>query len=268
MNELMLGTHGPVRLRRYDAADTSAFHGSKRKASKESERLVAELDRLQELLYASHQHSLLIILQGLDTAGKDGTIRHVFEGVNPQGVRVAKFERPTPIESDHDFLWRVHAQVPGRGEIAIFNRSHYEDVLAARVDRTVARKVWERRYRAINEFEWMLSREGTTVLKFFLHVSRKEQGERLRERWKDPTKHWKLRRSDLVERKAWPRYTRAIEETLDRTNTSWAPWYLVPSDLRWFRDWAVVRTIVHTLRGFHLKWPPLAPGLKTSQLPR
>ena len=260
--------HAKVRLSRCDPADTSAFHGSKRRAVLESSRLLDKIERLQELLYACHQRSVLIVLQALDTGGKDGTIRHVFQGVNPQGVRVARFRVPTPSEADHDFLWRVHPQTPEKGEIVIFNRSHYEDVLAARVGRLVPRAKWGQRYRAINEFERMLTEEGTTILKFFLHISEEEQRRRLTARLDDPTKHWKFSAEDLAARKHWSEYTRAVEEMLERTSTRWAPWQLIPSNKKWFRNWAVSTVLAETLESFRLKWPALPPDLKSVLVPR
>jgi PPK2 family polyphosphate:nucleotide phosphotransferase len=257
-----------VRLDRFDAADVSAYHGSKRNALAESQDLIERLDRLQELFYACHCGSVLVVLQALDTGGKDGTIRRVFEGVNPQGVRVARFQRPTANEAAHDFLWRVHSQTPGKGEIVIFNRSHYEDVLAARVDKLVPKEVWKARYREINEFERTLVHEGTTVLKFFLHISEAEQRRRLEKRLADPTKHWKFSESDVGERAKWSDYTVAIEEMLERTSTFWAPWRLIPADKKWFRDWAVSKVLVTTLEGMKLKWPPLPKGLKSVAIPR
>jgi PPK2 family polyphosphate:nucleotide phosphotransferase len=256
------------RLDRQDPADTSAFRGSKDDAVAATQKLLERLESLQELLYASRQRGLLVVLQGLDTAGKDGTIRRVFEGVNPEGVRVAQFRQPTPLEADHDFLWRVHPCVPARGEMVIFNRSHYEDVLAARVDRTVPKKIWKTRYDAINGFERMLTNEGTTVLKFFLHISAKEQRKRLKERLADPTKHWKFSRADLAERPRWPQYVPAIDEMIRRTSTARAPWYVVPANKKWFRDWTVASVLVATLEGFHLQWPPLPKGLRSVRIPR
>jgi PPK2 family polyphosphate:nucleotide phosphotransferase len=246
-----------VHLAKLDPADTSAVHGSKRKGLDASERLTKQLEHLQELLWADHRFALLIVLEGMDAAGKDGTIRHVFEGVNPEGVRVAHFGVPTAEEHDHDFLWRVHARTPAKGEIVIFNRSHYEDVLVSRAAKLVPKSVWKRRYRAINEFERTLAEEGTTVLKFFLHLSEDEQKRRLQARLDDPTKHWKFSASDVPSRGLWPAYQRAFEEMLYRTSTRWAPWYLVPSDKKWFRDWVVSNVLVETLAGFDLKWPPL-----------
>jgi PPK2 family polyphosphate:nucleotide phosphotransferase len=256
-----------VRLGRADPAATPGFPGPKARAVAETRRLTVELDRLQELLYANHSRAVLVVLQALDTGGKDGTIRRVFEGVNPQGVRVAQFRVPTPLEYDHDFLWRIHPQVPARGEIVVFNRSHYEDVLAARVDRKVPKSEWKERYRAINEFERTLTEEGTTVLKFFLHISAAEQRRRLEARLADPTKHWKFSRGDLSERARWSAYTSAFEEMLERTSTRRAPWYLVPANKKWYRDWAVASILVRTLAGFRLKWPALPKELRGLRIP-
>ena len=267
MNHLMIRPGIKVRLSRYDPADTSAFPGSKRHARKETDRLTKELDHLQELLYACHGDPLLVVLQGLDTGGKDGTIRHVFEGLNPQGVRVVRFQVPTPIEKDHDFLWRVHPGVPAKGEIVIFNRSHYEDVLAARVDRLATPKEWSSRYRAINEFERTLHEAGTTILKFFLLISPAEQRRRLQARLDDPTKHWKFSPADLTERDRWPLYTPAIEQMLERTSTPWAPWYLIPADKKWFRNWAVSKILVDALARRRMKWPSLPSDARTIRIP-
>ncbi len=256
------------RFRDADPRDTSSFAGPKSRALRELAQLSLDLDRLQELLYACRGRGLLVVLQGLDTAGKDGTIRRVFSGVNPEGVTVAKFGVPTSEEHRHDFLWRIHPHAPGKGEIVIFNRSHYEDVLAARVDGIVPRSVWKERYRAINEFERMLDREGTSVVKFFLHVSPEEQRRRIEARLADPTKHWKFSASDLTERAKWPQYLPAIEEMLRRTSTAWAPWFLVPSDKKWFRDWAVARILVDHLEELHLTWPALPPGFARARTVR
>ena len=255
-----------VRLAKVDPRDTSELRGGKRSAEAKLPGLRAELDRLQELFYADGRRGLLVVLQGMDTSGKDGTIRHVFEGVNPQGVHVGAFKTPTPEEQSHDFLWRIHPHAPAKGDIAIFNRSQYEDVLIARVHELVPKHVWSKRYRGINEFERELVDEGTTVLKFFLHISRDEQEERLRERLTDPTKHWKLSPSDARERSFWPQYTRAYEEMLARTTTAWAPWYIVPSDHKWFRNWLVSRVLVETLEAMDLRYPPPKVDLSTYKI--
>jgi PPK2 family polyphosphate:nucleotide phosphotransferase len=246
-----------VRLDRVDPGDTSAVHGSKRKALAECDRLTHRLEALQELLFANHGSSVLVVLEAIDGGGKDGTIRHVFEGVNPQGVRVAHFGVPTPEEAAHDFLWRIHPHTPAKGEIVIFNRSHYEDVLVPRAARLLPKPVWKQRYRSINEFERTLTKEGTVVLKFFLHISEAEQKRRLRARLDDPTKHWKFSSADLPTRALWPKYQAAFEEMLGRTSTPWAPWFVVPSDKKWFRDWAVLNVLVGALEALDLKWPAL-----------
>jgi PPK2 family polyphosphate:nucleotide phosphotransferase len=255
-----------VDLGKIDPDDTTGFSGVKDDGQKRLDRLREHLRSLQELLYAERGHALLIVLQGMDSAGKDGTIRRVFDGVNPQGVRVASFKRPTDVELAHDFLWRVHAQTPARGEMVLFNRSHYEDVLVTRVHGLISRDVWVRRYREINDFERMLTEEGTTVLKFFLHISRGEQKRRLKERLEDPTKHFKFREGDLLERKYWDDYQLAYQEALARTSTRWAPWTIVPSDRKWFRDLVVCERIVAALRGFHMRYPPLPKELRKAHV--
>ena len=252
-----------VELNRIDPSDTSGFDGVKNDGRKELERLTGRLTKLQELLYAEHKHSVLIVLQGTDSAGKDGTIRRVFEGVNPQGVRVASFKPPSVEELDHDFLWRVHEHVPARGEMVLFNRSHYEDVLVTRVHGLIKRPVWERRYREINDFERMLTEEGTTILKFFLHISRGEQKRRLKERLDDPSKHWKFREADLFDRGRWTAYREAYEEAISKTTTKWAPWHIVPSDRKWFRDLVVSDRIVTALEHLRMRYPPLPRHLRT-----
>jgi PPK2 family polyphosphate:nucleotide phosphotransferase len=256
----------PARLDRADPAGTLGFSGTKEDGLKRLEKLTSRLEQLQELLYAEHKHAILVVLQGMDSAGKDGTIRRVFSGVNPAGVRVASFKTPSVEESEHDFLWRVHAQVPARGEMVLFNRSHYEDVLYPRVHDLLPATVWEQRYRQINNFERLLTEEGTTVLKFFLHMSRREQKQRLKERLDDPTKHWKFREADIQERTQWSRYMEAYEEALSETSTRWAPWYVVPSDRKWFRDLFVSEHIVSTLEGFRMRYPALPKELRGTRV--
>jgi PPK2 family polyphosphate:nucleotide phosphotransferase len=209
------------------------------------------------LLYAEHKHKVLVVLQGMDSAGKDATIRKVFEGVNPEGVRVAHFGRPSEEETDHDYLWRAHKQVPGKGEIVIFNRSHYESVLVERVHKIAPEKVWKKRFQQINDFERMLAEEGTTIMKFFLHIDRDEQAKRFRDRLKDPTKHWKFSYLDYSERKYWNEYVRAYEDVLERTSTEVAPWYVVPSNHGWFRDLLVSQVILASLVGLDMQYPKL-----------
>ena len=244
-----------VDLSDVDPADSSEFKGGKREGLAEVNRLVSDLDALQELLYAEHRHKVLIVLQAMDTGGKDGTIRRVFEGVNPQGVRVASFKVPTPFEMDHDYLWRVHSEVPARGEIVIFNRSHYEDVLVVRVHDLVPPEVWKRRYEQINEFERMLAAEGTTILKFFLHITPAEQKKRLLARLKDETKQWKYNPADLKERELWRPYMHAYADVLSKTSTDYAPWHVVPGDRKWYRDWVVATILVDALKGLKMKYP-------------
>jgi PPK2 family polyphosphate:nucleotide phosphotransferase len=235
--------------------------GDKDKGEAKLAKLRQELDSLQSTLYAEHKHKVLVVIQAMDTAGKDGTIRSVFEGVNPQGVKVASFKVPTPLESDHDFLWRVHACVPGKGELVVFNRSHYEQVLVVRVHSLEPEAEWRAHYRQINEFERLLSETGTTILKFFLNISLKEQKDRLLERIDDPEKRWKFSPGDLPERKLWPEYMKAYEEAINQTSTEWAPWYVIPSNHNWVRNLAVASVIVDTMKKLDLKYPPAVEDL-------
>lgn len=244
-----------VDLGEWDADDKGHFEGGKAEGREQLEQLNRELEELQELLYAEHKHRMLIVLQAMDTAGKDGTIRHVFEGVNPQGVRVAGFKQPTPEELDHDYLWRVHKHVPGKGEIVIFNRSHYEDVLVVRVHSLVPEEIWSKRYEHITSFERLLADEGTTILKFFLHIDLDEQKERLQARLDQPNKRWKFDPGDLKERKLWPQYMEAYEDAISRTSTEWAPWYIVPANRKWYRNLVIGSAIVEMLRSLDMRHP-------------
>ena len=210
---------------------------------------------LQELLYAEHKQKLLVVLQAIDTGGKDSTIRHVFGDVNPQGTKVTNFKVPTPNELAHDYLWRVHPHTPGSGEIAIFNRSHYEDVLVVRVHNLVPKSVWQKRYQHINEFERLLAEEGTTILKFFLNISKTEQAERFLARLDRPHKRWKFNPGDLKERDYWEDYKHAFEDMLTHTSTPWAPWYVIPSDRKWYRNLAVAEIVVQKLQSLNMKFP-------------
>jgi len=216
--------------------------------------LSEELGELQQLLAAAQHHSLLIVLQGMDTSGKDGTIRHVMAHVNPLGCDVRSFKGPTTRERTHDFLWRVHRVVPGRGMISIFNRSHYEDVLVVRVHDLVPEKVWRRRYAAMNHFEHLLSQNDTIILKFYLHISSDEQERRLLARQEEQTKAWKLSSADWAEREYWDAYQEAYGEALARCSTEEAPWYIVPANHKWYRDVLVARTLVSTLRPYKKEW--------------
>jgi PPK2 family polyphosphate:nucleotide phosphotransferase len=239
-----------------DPDDTSSFDGGKAQGRIELARMTSELDALQEQLYADGGHRVLVVLQGMDTSGKGGTIRRVFQGVNPTGVRVASFKAPTHAELARDFLWRVHAEVPRDGELAIFDRSHYEDVLVVRVRELVPPRQWKDRYRHIRDFERMLADEGTLILKFFLHISKDEQRERLQARLDDPRKHWKFRIADLEERKRWDTYQDAYEAAIRETATPYAPWYVVPANRKWYRNLVICRTLVEALRGLGLSYPP------------
>ena len=250
-----------VELSAWDPEDQQLYDGNKKKGKKALLPLNRRLETLQELLYAENKHKLLVVLQGADTAGKDGTIRHVFEGVNPQGVKVASFKVPTPAELAHDYLWRVHQQTPGRGEIVIFNRSHYEDVLVVRVHNLVPVEVWQRRYEQINAFEAMLADEGTTILKFFLHISKEEQKKRLQDRLTDPEKQWKFSRGDLAERQHWDRYMEAYEVMLSKTSTVQAPWYIVPANRKWYRNLVVSQVILAALERLEMRYPEPESGL-------
>jgi len=244
-----------VDLRGWDPNDRSEYTGSKSEAKDRLDELNDELEKLQELLYAEHKHKILVVLQAMDTGGKDGTIRHVFDGVNPQGVKVAGFKVPTQEELDHDYLWRVHKHTPGKGEIVIFNRSHYEDVMVVRVHSLVSRDTWSRRYAQINDFERLLSEEGTTILKFFLYIDLEEQKERLQARLDTPEKRWKFSIGDLKERKLWSEYIHAYEDVLSKTSTEWAPWYIVPANRKWYRNLVVASTMVDTLRNLNMSYP-------------
>jgi PPK2 family polyphosphate:nucleotide phosphotransferase len=244
-----------VDLAGWDPNDKSACPITKREGRARIKELNRTLEELQELLYAEGRHKVLVVLQATDTGGKDGVIRHVFDGVNPQGVRVASFKKPTPQELAHDYLWRVHYQAPGRGEIVIFNRSHYEDVLVVRVHGLVPQEVWSKRYDQIVDFERMLWQEGTTILKFFLHIDAEEQRSRLQARLDRPDKRWKFNPADLKERELWGEYTRAYEEAIGRTSTEWAPWYVVPANRKWYRNLVIGTVIVEKLQGLNMRFP-------------
>jgi len=244
-----------VDLNRWDPEDTSALDGSEEEAEDRLVKLNRQLEDLQELLYAEGKRRLLVVLQAMDTGGKDGTIRHVFEGVNPLGVKVASFKVPTQEELGHDFLWRVHKQTPAKGEITIFNRSHYEDVLVVRVHQLVPPDVWRGRYDRINDFEQLLAEEGTTILKFFLHISKEEQKKRLQARLDERDKRWKFNVGDLKERRLWSAYMEAYVDALSKTSTQWAPWYIVPANHKWYRNLVVCTVIVETLKRLKMRWP-------------
>ena len=242
-----------VRLADFDPADTAGFH--KDEVAERLEKNVAKLADWHQRLFAESRRALLILLQGMDTSGKDGTIAHVMTGFNPQGCRVTAFKAPSPAELSHDFLWRVHQAVPARGEIGIFNRSHYEDVLIVRVHNLTPKDVWSRRYEQINAFERILAGNDVTILKFFLHISKDEQLERLRSRLDDPAKLWKFNPGDLAERKLWSRYVAAYEDALSRCSTDDAPWFIIPANKKWMRNLAVSQILLETLVHLNPKFP-------------
>ncbi len=246
---------GKIKLKDYDPNDSKLFDGNKKDGKEALQKLNAELELLQEQLYAEGKRRLLIVLQAMDTGGKDGAIRAVFEGVNPQGVKVASFKTPTPVELSHDYLWRVHQQIPGKGEIVIFNRSQYEDVLVVRVHNLAPEEVWSKRYQHIREFERLLADEGTTILKFYLHIDLEEQAERFLARVEDPTKQWKFNPGDLDERARWDDYMKAYEDMLNQTSTAWAPWYIIPSNKKWYRNWLISKIVIKTLKNLDMRYP-------------
>lgn len=231
------------------------FHDDRKQAEEEFKQLRDELVDLQAQIYAEDKHSLLVVFQAMDAGGKDSTIRKVFDGVNPQGVRVQSFKAPTKEELAHDYLWRVHKVVPKRGMVGVFNRSHYEDVLVVRVENLVPEPVWQKRYEQINEFEQLLSENGTKILKFFLHISPDEQKERFQDRLDDPSKHWKFSLDDLEKRKKWDVYMQAYEAALNNCTTECAPWHVIPADQKWYRNLVITRTIVETIRELDPQFP-------------
>ena len=250
-----------VDLKKHDPNDKSLFQIDKAEGKAHLQEMNKELESLQELLFAEGKHKLLIVLQAMDTGGKDGTIRHVFEGVNPQGVKVASFKVPTEEELAHDYLWRVHKHTPGKGEIVIFNRSHYEDVLVVRVHELVAEEIWSKRYEHICAFEKTLADEGTTILKFFLHIDLEEQKERLQARLDEPHKNWKFSKGDLKERKLWDQYMAAFEDALGKTSTEDAPWYVIPANRKWYRNLVISSIIIDKLKGLNMTYPEPEEGL-------
>ena len=255
----------PAHLHRRDPGDRLGL-SDKAQAVRVLEELHGRLRDLQARLWADRSMGVLVVLQSLDAGGKDGTIRSVFTGVNPQGVRVASFRAPTDAERAHDYLWRVHAEAPPAGEIVIFNRSHYEDVLAVRVHQLVPETRWRRRYRHIREFERMLVDEGVSIVKVHLHVSKDEQKKRLEERIADPAKRWKFRRGDLEDRARWHDYGDAYEEALTETSTDYAPWYVVPADHESVRNVVVARLLVDTLEQLNPRYPPGEAGIESMKI--
>ena len=244
-----------VRLAEVDASFTGE-HENHERAAKEIQSHVERMDKLQYLLYAGGEKSLLVVLQALDAAGKDGVIRHLFSGMNPQGTSVFAFKQPSKYEASHDFLWRAHLRTPGRGEVVLFNRSYYEDVLVVRVHELVEQSTWSKRYDAINDFETTLSANSTTILKFYLHISPEEQLSRFKERLDDPSRNWKISENDYTERKLWSQYIEAYEDVLTLTSTKHASWYIIPANHKWFRNLAVSQIVADTMDEMRLQLPP------------
>jgi PPK2 family polyphosphate:nucleotide phosphotransferase len=256
--KLMVPPDEKIKLAKFDPADTLDYENDHKTEAK-LEKTIKRLDELQDLLYAERKRALLVVLQGMDAAGKDGTVRHVMSGVNPQGCSVTSFKVPNSEELAHDFLWRIHKAVPEKGMIGIFNRSQYEDVLVVRVHNLVPKEVWKARYDEINRFERNLGENEVKILKFFLHISREEQQKRFRERLSDPRKKWKFSKADAAERKRWDDYITAYEAVLSRCSTEYAPWFIIPSDHKWFRNLAISRIIVETLEEFDMHYPKSPP---------
>jgi PPK2 family polyphosphate:nucleotide phosphotransferase len=259
LRSLLRVPQGGVDLAEYDTRATPGCPGGKAKALAETEQMRVRLAALQERLFAQSTagdpRCLLLVLQGMDTSGKGGTVKHVAAGLNPTGVRVTAFKAPTAEEAEHPFLWRIRKALPAPGEIGVFDRSHYEDVLIARVRNLVSRGVWGKRYGVINRFEQSLADDGVTVLKIFLHIGYEEQRERLVARLDNPAKHWKFNDGDIAERALWPAYQRAYETVLDRCSTDSAPWYLVPADRKWYRNWAVAKLLLEHLELIGPEYP-------------
>jgi PPK2 family polyphosphate:nucleotide phosphotransferase len=258
--KFMIEPGDKVRLGKIDP-DFTGKHVAHDAAIEATAQQIERIARLQYLLYADASQALLIVLQGLDAAGKDGLIRHLFAGVNPQGVTVAAFKKPTEREAAHDFLWRVHRAAPAKGEIAIYNRSHYEDVLVVRVHKLVPNAVWSKRYELINDFEKTLRDNGTRILKFYLHISPEEQLARFKERLDDPSRQWKISEADYTERGLWDAYTEAYEDAIAATSTRDAPWYVIPSNHKWFRNLAVSQILADTMADLNLAFPPSSVNL-------
>ncbi len=245
-----------VKLREEDADDTSLCpDGGKNSTQELFDSLRDEIQTLQKVLYAQGKHRVLVIIQAMDTGGKDGCVKHVFSRVDPQGIHVRSFKKPSEEDLAHDFLWRVHPHVPGDGDIMIFNRSHYEDIIAVRVKKLLPDEVWRRRYRHIVEFERMLAEEGTKIVKIFLHISKDEQKRRLEKRLKNPNKHWKFNPDDLADRQRWDDFQRAYEDLIEKTSTRFAPWHIIPGDHKWYRNLCVAKLFANVLEGLDLKFP-------------
>ena len=255
-NKFIVEPGAKVRLGKIDPEFKDKHDESHASAAHEIQKHVERMAKAQYLLYADGSKSLLVVLQALDAGGKDGVVRHVFTAMNPQGTLVSSFKQPSKIEAAHDFLWRVHLRTPGKGQVVIFNRSHYEDVLVVRVHNLVPKSVWSKRYDLINDFEKILTDNGTRILKFYLHISPEEQLKRFAKRLDDPMRQWKISEADYSERKLWPDYIEAYEDAMERTSTKHSPWYVIPSDHKWFRNLVISEILADTLEDMELKPPP------------
>ncbi len=252
-----------VRLKDWNPDAVSTFPGDKAAGQIRLAELRQEISELQQILYAERKHRLLIVLQAMDTGGKDGTVRHVFSGIDPHGLRVVSFKAPTSHELDFDFLWRIHHRVPARGEVVVFNRSHYEDIVAVKVKNLAPKAVWERRFEHVVNFEKLLADEGTTILKFYLHISQEEQLSRLRERLSNPRKHWKFDPEDINDRQRWPKFIDAYEETLTKTAAPHAPWFIVPANKKFHRNIVVAEIVRNALAKLEPQWPQAKHDLRS-----
>lgn len=256
-----------VDLVKIDGGEKVLFKGvGKEEIQRQFDELQDELQELQKRLYAQNKHRILVVMQAMDTGGKDGCIKHVFSRIDPQGIHVRSFKKPSEEELSYDFLWRVHSKVPHRGQLVIFNRSHYEDIIAVRVKKIFPDEVWKRRQRHVVEFERMLAEEGTTIVKIFLHISKDEQKKRLEARLADPVKHWKINPDDLVDRARWDDFMRAYEDVMQKTSTEFAPWYVVPADRKWYRNLCVARIMLDTLKKLNMEYPAINWDPKTIKI--
>lgn len=243
-------------LSKIDSREKTLFQGAEKSEFDTQFRVLQDqLQDMQKMLYAQNKHRVLVVMQAMDTGGKDGCIKHVFSHIDPQGIHVRSFKKPSEEELSYDFLWRVHSKVPPRGQLVIFNRSHYEDIIAVRVKKLFPDEVWKRRQRHVVEFERMLAEEGTTIVKIFLHISKEEQKERLEARLQNPVKHWKFNPDDLADRKRWDDFMAAYEDVITKTSTGYAPWFVVPADRKWYRNLCVARIMVDTLAKLDMKLP-------------
>ncbi len=247
-----------VEFQSFESGEKTLFTGAgKSEFEEQFDELQDQLQELQKMLYAQHRHRVLVVMQAMDTGGKDGCIKHVFSRIDPQGIHVRSFKKPSAEELDHDFLWRVHSKVPSTGQLVIFNRSHYEDIIAVRVKKIYPDEVWKRRQRHVIEFERMLAEEGTTIVKIFLHISKDEQKKRLESRLQNPRKHWKFNPDDLADRARWEEFMTAYEDVISKTSTEFAPWYIVPADRKWYRNLCVARIMLDTLKKLNMSFPAI-----------